>query len=440
MSEDNNFDNFEQFLQSEADNQKMYPSDTVWSSISKQIQTKKSWPALTIISAFILGTLSVATLLNYPPENPLNKFHFSVSNHQANTNIHPAATNQTFKENVQGNLLVTNSQSAKSGYCASTNIHQFKKANFTFNHSFYNLADIDSHIQENSNGLLSSNYYLEPQKHFELGKLSNIENSNTIGQELVINKRLKKSNPVLDDETPNELNNLKGKLDYEVYGTPSFSFRTLSEDKAVNGGVGTSSANNKVRQIAGLGSELGVGLRYKTSLNFTLKFGLQFNIRQYYIDAHNSQGLATIEVLQNNKLDSINVASKYSNNFAGADTRLNNRLYQVSIPIGLEWNAFHSKHLGLSLSASIQPTYSLNKNVYIISTDYKYYTNGESLFRKWNVNSAVSANISYKLKNTTLYLGPQIRYQHLPTYVDKYPIKEYRVDYGVRVGIIKSIR
>ena len=78
--------------------------------------------------------------------------------------------------------------------------------------------------------------------------------------------------------------------------------------------------------------------------------------------------------------------------------------------------------------------------MYIISTDYKYYTNGESLFRKWNVNSAISANISYKLKNTTLYIGPQVRYQHLPTYVDKYPIKEYRVDYGVKLGIIKSIR
>ena len=71
---------------------------------------------------------------------------------------------------------------------------------------------------------------------------------------------------------------------------------------------------------------------------------------------------------------------------------------------------------------------------------YKYYANGESLFRKWNVNSALSADFSYKLKNTTLYVGPQIRYQHLPTYVDKYPIKEYRVDYGIRVGVIKSLR
>ena len=255
-----------------------------------------------------------------------------------------------------------------------------------------------------------------------------------------INKILKKSNPIKDAENGTEPDNLKGKLDYEVYGTPSFSFRTLTEDKVVNGGTGTTSANSKVNQKAGLGSELGIGLRYKSSKDFTLKLGLQFNIRQYYIDAFSSPGTATIEVLQNNKIDSLNVISKYGNNTVGSETRLNNRLYQVSVPIGIEWSAFHTKHIGLSLSASIQPTFSLNKNVYIISTDYKYYANGESLFRKWNVNSSISANFSYKLKNTTLFVGPQIRYQHLPTYVDKYPIKEYRIDYGLKVGIIKSLR
>ncbi len=438
MSEENNFDNLEQFLQSEADNQKMYPSDAVWSNISKQIQAKKSWPALTIISSIILATLGIATLLNYPPENPLSKFHFSISNHPVNTISPTTNTSQTFKANVQNSLLPVNSK-ATSKIVNTVNLHQGNKAILSFNQLSSDLVDIEANKQDN-NHALETTEHSQINKPFENGVLASVGIVNLLDNQSKINKSLKKNNPVINGEATSGEDNLIGKLDYEVYGTPSFSFRTLSEDKAVNGGVGTSSANNKVNQIAGLGSELGVGLRYKSSSDFTLKFGIQFNIRQYYIDAHNSQGLATIEVLQNNKLDSINVASKYSNSVVGSETRLNNRLYQVSIPIGLEWNAFHSKHVGLSLSASIQPTYSLNKNVYIISTDYKYYTNGESLFRKWNVNSAISANISYKLKNTTLYIGPQVRYQHLPTYVDKYPIKEYRVDYGVKLGIIKSIR
>ena len=198
--------------------------------------------------------------------------------------------------------------------------------------------------------------------------------------------------------------------------------------------------NNQVSQKAGIGKEIGIGLRYKISNEFTFKTGLQFNIREYFIDAYSSNGLATIDVFQNNKFDSINVISKYGNGNGFEQIRLTNRLYQISIPIGVEWNVLNTKRFGLSIGASMQPTYSLNKNVFIISTDYKYYANGESLFRKWNINSSLNANFTYTHNKSTFYIGPQIRYQHLPTYVDKYPIKEYRVDYGIRLGIIKSIK
>jgi long-subunit fatty acid transport protein len=77
--------------------------------------------------------------------------------------------------------------------------------------------------------------------------------------------------------------------------------------------------------------------------------------------------------------------------------------------------------------------------VYLISTDYKYYANGASFFRKWNVNTALNLNFSYKINNgTKLYFGPQVRYQHLPTYNNAYPIKEYRLDYGLKIGFIKG--
>ena len=437
MNEERNFDDLEQFLQSELDDQKMYPSDKVWSNISKQIQPKRSWPALTVISLFILGSLGVATLLNYPPENPLSHFQFSNTKSQPKTTTSTTANKQSLKANMQQHLLASASGTTHKNITIPKASAQTNNAILSFNQLSSDLAEIEENKQGSAT-VRSSN--AATNRPFEKGILASIGSFTELKHQPTINKILKKSNPIKDAENGTEPDNLKGKLDYEVYGTPSFSFRTLAEDKVVNGGTGTTSANSKVNQKAGLGSELGIGLRYKSSKDFTLKLGLQFNIRQYYIDAFSSPGTATIEVLQNNKIDSLNVISKYGNNTVGSETRLNNRLYQVSVPIGIEWSAFHTKHIGLSLSASIQPTFSLNKNVYIISTDYKYYANGESLFRKWNVNSSISANFSYKLKNTTLFVGPQIRYQHLPTYVDKYPIKEYRVDYGLKVGIIKSLR
>jgi len=185
--------------------------------------------------------------------------------------------------------------------------------------------------------------------------------------------------------------------------------------------------------------EVGLGLMYNLTRNLRFKTGLQFNVRQYYIDAYPSSAIATIAIVQGNRLDSVNVYSGYSNTGNYSLTKLDNRMYQLSIPLGLQFDAIQTGKWGVSVGASIQPTFTLNKNVYLISTDYKYYANGESFFRRFNINTAVDLNFSYKTSDKVkFYLGPQIRYQHLPTYNDSYPIKEYRWDYGIRLGIIKS--
>jgi len=434
MKEENSLDGFEQFLQEEADNQKMFPSDRVWNNIAEQIQPKKSWPALTIITLLIILSLGVATFLNYPPENPFSKIHF----YTPKNNVFVAANNKLFK-NVVKNDLKNNALVISKAKRIVT--EQGKNIDVTNNNLSIGFKELVNDLS--SKETVSFNKPIpetELNKSFARGVLAPIPDNSNIDYPSAIDYKLNTVNVFKNKRHGQDNSVLKDRLAYEVYTTPSQSFRSLVEDQVINKFSSSASINNQVKQKAGLGSEIGVGLRYKISKDITIKSGLQFNIRQYYIDANKTPGQATIEVLQDNKLDSISVSSKYGNSSSSAQTRLNNRLYQISLPIGFEWNALSNKHLGLSLSASIQPTYSLNKNVYILSTDYKYYTNGESLFRKWNVNSSVGLNLTYKLKNSTLFLGPQVRYQHLPTYVDKYPIKEYRVDYGMRIGIIKTIK
>ena len=109
------------------------------------------------------------------------------------------------------------------------------------------------------------------------------------------------------------------------------------------------------------------------------------------------------------------------------------------MPIGIQWDFLHYKKFGLSIGGSIEPTITLNKNVYLISTDYKYYTDGTPFLRKWNVNSSAELNLTYKAGKYQWYAGPQVRYQHLPTYNDQYPIKEFRMDYGFRIGFTKQL-
>ena len=241
-------------------------------------------------------------------------------------------------------------------------------------------------------------------------------------------------------------------FELQFYVTPSTSYRKLEDDKTrlnftpattlSTVATAATNVNNSVKHTPALGMEVGAGIAYNLTSNFKIKTGLQFNIRQYYIDATQNFGFATIAFVQNNHLDSVSIFSMFGNNTGNNgyySTKIDNKLYQVSIPIGFQWDFVQGKKLGLSASASIQPTLTLNKNVYMISTDYKYYANGAPFIRTWNFNTSVDLNITYKTGNIKWYVGPQIRYQHLPTYNDVYPIKEYRLDYGIKVGIATPI-
>ena len=68
-----------------------------------------------------------------------------------------------------------------------------------------------------------------------------------------------------------------------------------------------------------------------------------------------------------------------------------------------------------------------------------FYADGTSFFRRWNINSSTELCLTLKSKNIKWFMGPQIRYQQLPTYNDIYPIKEYRIDYGIKFGFTKTL-
>ena len=64
-------DEFEQFLQNEVKQHRMYPSDHIWNNIRTQIHGYRAWPALTFISLFIITALTLSTLLNNHPDSHL---------------------------------------------------------------------------------------------------------------------------------------------------------------------------------------------------------------------------------------------------------------------------------------------------------------------------------------------------------------------------------
>ena len=192
-----------------------------------------------------------------------------------------------------------------------------------------------------------------------------------------------------------------------------------------------------------LGFELGSYIVYSVNHNIALKGGLQFNYSRYEIQAYSSATeRATIALNSINGLNSSSISNLTQlRNFGGyAVQELQNQYFQLSVPLGIEVNLLGSNKLQLGVAGTVQPTYLLNRNTYLISSDYKNYTKEPSLVRRWNVNTSAETFVSYKTAGLKWQVGPQIRYQLFSSYADKYPIKEYLIEYGVKIGVTKTIR
>jgi hypothetical protein len=119
---------------------------------------------------------------------------------------------------------------------------------------------------------------------------------------------------------------------------------------------------------------------------------------------------------------------------------LKNAHMMVSVPLGIEVSLIGNSRVKFNVASTIQPTYVINNEAYLISTNLKNYAQEPSLYRKWNVHAGAEAFLSINTGSFSWVLGPQFRYQILSSYKEKYPIKEHLMDFGFKIGVNKTIR
>jgi len=470
-------DEFEQFLQDEVKQHRMYPSDHVWNNIRTELHGYRSWPALTFIAVFIVTALTLSTVLStqhqnvhlQPPTVPnvvtsqqqaiaANNAATEKSRRYFNTlapssiNTHTIAELSTTNElqytadNITpGSTIAMNSLPRKTSSTTSKNITPVHLLNATPVENNY------SQLMNEETALVNDNSNTQLTKEEAL----NTETTQVIAEEKkpVINDAMKNFSSAVAKKTSSKK---LSKFGFQFYITPSTSYRRLSDEKVKDLVQPASSAalpvnaplnqpanvNQVVRHRPAVGMEIGFAILYNISDRLKLKTGLQLNIRHYQIETFQSSTYdrATISLINFNGVENITRYSPYNNNVGYKQTELANKVYQLSAPIGLQWDVLKGKHVGLNAEASVQPTLNLNKNVYLLSTDYRHYADGNDFVRKWNINTSVGFNLTYTSGKTSWQLGPQIRYQHLPTFSNKYPIKEYLLDYGLRIGLTKALQ
>jgi hypothetical protein len=206
--------------------------------------------------------------------------------------------------------------------------------------------------------------------------------------------------------------------------------------------VNVSNVNGFVDNTPVLGYDIGGNILYKLSQNLSLKAGLAFSFNRYYIKTYNSNQPQASAML-NSYLGY--VADSLQNAMAGFGTDKNqqhyqNRYYQLSLPVGVEMIVAGKGRVQLHLGATVEPSYLLNTDAYVLSNDYKGYVKDPQAFRRWNMNVGAEAFIAYSVGKIRWELGPQVRYQIFSTYKNSYPLQENLLNYGIRIGISKTIR
>jgi hypothetical protein len=492
MGNDMYQDELEQFLQDEVKDHRMYPSDKIWRNINAEVNGHQRWPALSFISLFIISALTVSTLLNINPSQKLLKAN---SLRQADPKKLPLQDlkhspndfNATAPSDLTANTIANLKRKGNPLEPDLTGLEETpvialdfsKRAEpITISKTQGSHSTKPALVQETAivipmGSLASKELSLEKlnflaemneQATMSAGNATESQDQPVVLQteqtvEPAATKAVKEQQPTdqfLQDFAyvpPTRIEKGKNsKFGFGFFITPSTSYRRLTDDKAkdllgaapASAPVGlnyTTDVNSIVRHKPAVGLELGFAVLYNMSNRLKFKTGIQFNTRQYYIETFQaSTDITTISLVNNRGVENMSVFSPYNNNNGYKSTQLDNKMYQVSIPIGFQYDVIQGRKLGITAEASIQPTFTLNKSLYLLSTDYKHYANGNSLMRKWNINSAVGINLTYKTGAYQWYLGPQARFQHLPTYSNKYPITEYLMDYGIRLGFIKQLK
>ena len=486
-------DELEDFLQDETKDHRMYPSDQIWRNIQTEVHGPQSWPALSFISLFIISALTVATLVNNHPAEKSGKLAIlkNLTIKKPVLATEPTvntAFNAISTEQVTATTIAQVEQQLLQDQVASLKIEapvipmRFLKADELVAISEKALKEIQlptkpsfiyesTPLQTPSEIVVSqvsddkSNVLIDmPEVTLTTAKTEiknesaeQIADEKLVAEKFAAKQKIEASSAdeYLKEFTYKPVTTIRAKnskFGFGFFVTPSTSYRKLSDEKAkellgaapATAPVGlnyTSNINEIVRHKPAVGLELGFAVLYNMTNRIKFKTGIQFNIRQYYIETFQSVAdMTTISLVNNNGVENMNVVSLYNNNTGYRNAELDNKMYQVSIPIGFQYDIIKGTHLGVTAEASIQPTFTLNKSLYLLSTDYRHYADGNSLMRKWNINSSFGINLTYKTGVYQWFLGPQARFQHLPTYSNKYPITEYLMDYGIRLGFIKQIK
>jgi len=440
-------EDFEDFLKQKTDQHKLYPSDKVWRGIYQSLHTRRRWFKIGGSLLFFSALL----FTNYEFNSRPSAARTTVQ--QTQTKAATDARSQSPQQDISNRSL---QQIAVSGSVVKTALAD-RRRNGSSNVLPSDLVGITANGEYEIANIVNTEAERLALPGEKLHESSPAEQSQEMhGSALhVVNlepEEMPREAEInwLQEMAANKLRPAKRNLfNLQFYFSPMVSYRKLSDgnrmkDMTTNAPLAVIrlGVNNFVNHKPAIGVELGTNFLFSPLKNLTLKSGLQLNYSRYSIKAYNFYfEKANIALTSMGGVSDTMTSYTSIRNFNGySPDELQNQYVQVSLPIGAELKLFGNDRLQLNVAGSIQPTYLLFNDTYLLSTNYENYTKEPSLVRKWNVHTSAEAFISYYIGGMRWQAGPQFRYQTLSSYNDRYPIKEYLIEYGIKIGVSKTLR
>ena len=449
-------DEFEKQLKEKSDQFKMYPSDKVWNEVHNFLHTRRR--GFVVGMSFLVGGILIlaGTQLIAPSKNVHNTRAVTKTSAEPET----PATADLHAFNPNGLTAGSDASSKQSAGRAQMNRAPFISAPEPEENS----SGLSQEIARQSQVQLRSELAANPNPGRTANlMLSGMSSANTSSLSAPDDKSAEQKLPVLaevsdlmpaSEKSPVHSDHLRNdRFSWEIYITPTLNSHHLDGVNYQNINptiqnvpitvVHFANVNGFVDNTPAMGYDVGGNLLYRLSNKFSLKAGLQFSFSRYYIKAYNSnptQASASLSSYFGYIADSLANYSLARNADPKNPQHFQNKYYQLSIPVGIEWKVAGQGRLEFHLGATLEPSYLLSNDAYVLSSDYSTYSKQPDVFRKWNVQAGADAFISYRIGKVRWELGPMVRYQLLSTYKDSYPLRENLMNYCIRLGFSKTIR
>ena len=240
-----------------------------------------------------------------------------------------------------------------------------------------------------------------------------------------------------------------GKLSWQAYITPGVVYRSLMNNAAGkplsgNGMAFFNSANlnSVVRHKPSVGMEAGLILQYDLLKKVKVKGGIQFNFTRYNALAYENHHPISTSITMNGN-DPFTVyevfrSTNYSNMVGLNEVKLHNQTFQFSLPMGLDYRLAQSGNLSWYAGATIQPSFVLFAQTYLISSDRRNYVQDASMLNRINLNAGFETYLSFKTADYSWQIGPQFRTQLFSTNNKIYSVEERLMSVGIKAGITRK--